>query len=196
MQVSCPILILPESLSEFGCVENSPRTWGELGALYSDQMSAVYSGGLVYEYTMAENKFGVVEINGGSVKELPEFSTLAAAFKNNPAPSSNGGAKDNLPASACPSQSDMWKVQNDSLPIMPDGVKKFFQNGAGSGPGIKTGDKGSQWAGTASVGWDKAGNSSSNSTKSGKKNGADTSNQAVMSFVLLTVAGILGMQLF
>lgn len=182
-----------ESLSEFGCVENPPRTWGELGALYSDQMSSVYSGGLVYEYTMAENKFGVVEINGGSVKELPEFSTLAAAFKNNPAPSSNGGAKDNLPASACPASSTMWKVQNDSLPVMPDGAKKFFQNGAGSGPGIKTGDKGSQWAGTPSVGWDKAGNSSSTTPKSGKKNGAESAGLPA-SFVLFVVAVILGVQ--
>jgi hypothetical protein len=152
-------------------------------------MTSVYSGGLVYEYTMAENKFGVVQIDGSSVKELPEFATLAAAFKNNPAPSSNGGAQDNLPASACPAPSDTWNVQNDTLPVMPDGAKKFFQNGAGSGPGIKTGDKGSQWAGTASVGWEKAGNSSSTSGTSRKKNSADSSHQIATSLVL--VMGIL-----
>jgi hypothetical protein len=156
-------------------------------------MTSVYSGGLVYEYTMAENSFGIVEINGNTVKELPEFAALATAFKNNPAPSTNGGYKEGLPPSSCPAPSATWNVQNNSLPIMPEGAKKFLNNGAGTGPGIKDGDKGSQWAGTASTGWDVAGNSSSSDTK--KKNGAITQYEPsilVPLFVIAILTGVLG----
>src|ERR1700760_3730751 len=175
------------SLSEFGCVENPPRTWGEISSLYSKDMTPVYSGGLVYEYTMAENKFGIVQINGNSVKELPEFGTLATAFKNNPAPSDNGGYKENQPASPCPAKSQTWNVQNDSLPSMPDGAKKYFDNGAGAGPGIKTGDKGSQWAGTPSSGWGMAGNSAPSSNNKKKSDAIGHVQPTVLTVVLIVV---------
>jgi hypothetical protein len=156
-------------------------------------MTSVYSGGLVYEYTMAENKYGVVEIERNSVKELPEFSTLATAFKNNPAPSDDGGYKPNLPPSSCPPQSSNWKVQNDSLPNMPVGGKKFFDSGAGAGPGLKTGDKGSQWAGTPSSGWGMAGNSTSDKKDSKKKSSAPVVlPQPVLLAGLLVVVSLFG----
>jgi 1,3-beta-glucanosyltransferase GAS5 len=153
-------------------------------------MTSLYSGGLVYEYTMAENKFGIVEIRGNSVRELPEFATLAAAFKNNPAPSDNGGYQENLPPSPCPVKSETWKVQNDSLPSIPDGAKKYFDNGAGSGPGIKTGDKGSQWAGTPSSGWGAAGNSPQSNKK---KSDAVSQIQPAIFTVILAVACLISL---
>jgi 1,3-beta-glucanosyltransferase GAS5 len=156
-------------------------------------MTSVYSGGLVYEYTMAENKYGVVEIEGSSVKELPEFSALATAFKNNPAPSDDGGYKQNGAPSSCPPQSSDWKVQNDSLPNMPTGAKKFFDSGAGTGPGLKTGDKGSQWAGTPSSGWGMAGNSTSEKKDSKKKSEAGVVlPQPILLTVLLLIIGLIG----
>jgi hypothetical protein len=44
-------------MSEFGCTDNPPRTFGEIESLYSKNMTSVYSGGLVYEYTEEVNKF-------------------------------------------------------------------------------------------------------------------------------------------
>jgi hypothetical protein len=41
----------PIFLSEFGCITNT-RQWGEIAALYSTNMTGVYSGGLAYEYTV------------------------------------------------------------------------------------------------------------------------------------------------
>jgi hypothetical protein len=183
-----------QSLSEFGCIENPPRTWGEIPALYSDKMTSVYSGGLVYEYTMGDNKFGVVEVapNAGPVKELPEFSTLASAFKNNPAPSGNGGYREDLPASQCPPPTAIWKVANDTLPAMPAGAKKFMDSGAGAGQGLKEGDKGSQWAGTPSKGWETAGNSPSDKKK---KNGSASLTVESIQSVAFVLFGILAMQL-
>jgi hypothetical protein len=153
-------------------------------------MTSVYSGGMVYEYTMADNKFGIVQINGNSVKELPEFGTLATAFKNTPAPSDNGGYQENLPPSNCPAKSQTWNVQNDSLPIMPSGAKKYFDNGAGSGPGIKTGDSGSQWAGTPSSGWGAAGNSE---TQNKKKSDAIGHMPPAVFTVMLIVVGLVSL---
>ncbi|KAI7558038.1 1,3-beta-glucanosyltransferase, partial [Hortaea werneckii] len=40
---------LPLFLSEYGCITNK-RQFNEVSALYSDKMTSVYSGGLVYEY--------------------------------------------------------------------------------------------------------------------------------------------------
>jgi hypothetical protein len=158
-------------------------------------MTSVYSGGLAYEYTMDKNKYGVVEVapNAGPVKELPEFSTLASAFKNTPAPSGNGGYREDLPASQCPPAGGNWKVANDTLPAMPAGAQKFMDSGAGSGPGLKEGDKGSQWAGTPSKGWEAAGNSPSDKKK--KKNGSTSLSIESMQSVALVLFGFVAVQL-
>jgi len=42
---------LPIFFTEYGCNKVRPRIWQEVGALYSDQMTGVFSGGLVYEFT-------------------------------------------------------------------------------------------------------------------------------------------------
>ena len=56
------------SLSEWGCITNK-RTFGAAKSIYSSDMSAVYSGGLVYEYSEEENGYGLVTIDGSSVTE-------------------------------------------------------------------------------------------------------------------------------
>ena len=121
-------------------------------------MTPVYSGGLVYEYSQEVSNYGLVEINGGSVSELPDFQALQAAFKGTPNPSGNGGAKTSGTASTCPPKSDTWQVEGDSLPAIPQAATKYFQQGAGAGPGLKgnNGD-GSQNAGQASSGTATAG---------------------------------------
>jgi hypothetical protein len=42
---------LPLFLSEFGCIKNTRTFDGQIAALMSSQMTTVYSGGLVYEYS-------------------------------------------------------------------------------------------------------------------------------------------------
>lgn len=48
---------LPLFLSEYGCITNT-REWNEVKALYSTNMTSVYSGGLAYEYTLEANGYG------------------------------------------------------------------------------------------------------------------------------------------
>ncbi|RMY87533.1 hypothetical protein D0864_06830 [Hortaea werneckii] len=142
---------LPLFLSEYGCITNK-RQFNEVSALYSDKMTSVYSGGLVYEYAEEGSGYGLVQINGDSVSENSDFQTLADAFSNNKAPSGDGGYKSDGKASECPSKSDTWEVEDftgQQLPAIPEKAKQYMKDGAGKGPGLD-GD-GSQNAGSASV---------------------------------------------
>lgn len=131
-----------------------------MAALYSEKMSPVYSGGLVYEYTVEgqgdQQKYGLVEIqSSSSVKEDPDFALYQKALADNPAPTGDGGYKTNLAKSECPARSDTWLVDSDGLPAMPPKAKAFFNSGAGQGVGL-TGD-GSQEVGAESTGTASAG---------------------------------------
>jgi hypothetical protein len=164
------------SLSEYGCNTNK-RDFGEVATLYSDKMTSVYSGGLSYEYSQGDNKYGLVKIDdSGTISELPDLAVLATAFKNTPMPTGTGGYKPDGKASQCPAASGQWSVTNTSLPLMPKGAAQYMTAGAGLGPGFNKDPKypnGSQWAGSPSPGWGQANAvSSGNSTGSAKKSGA------------------------
>ncbi|KAK0714719.1 beta-glucanosyltransferase gel1 [Lasiosphaeris hirsuta] len=146
---------VPIFLSEYGCNKNV-RDFGELEALMSDKMTAVYSGGLMYEYSQEANKYGIVEITGskdqsGPRKELPEFAAYSKALAANPAPTGLAGAvtSSNSNSSPCPAKDDFWIVQSTLLPALPDGAKAYLKDGAGKGPGLN--GPGSQNAGGAST---------------------------------------------
>ncbi|CZT49414.1 probable GEL1 protein [Rhynchosporium secalis] len=138
---------LPIFLSEFGCNTNT-RKWQEVKSLYSTDMSAVYSGGLVYEYSQEEANYGLVEISGSTVSPLPDFTALQAAFKGTPNPSGDGGYNSTGGASGCPAKSANWEVSSNDLPAIPAAAAAMMKDGAGKGIGL-TG-KGSQNAGGTS----------------------------------------------
>lgn len=187
------------SLSEYGCNTNK-RDFGEVATLYSDKMTPVYSGGLSYEYSQGDNKYGLVKIDdSGSITELPDLAVLATAFKNTPMPSGLGGYKPDGKASACPVASGQWSVTNTSLPLMPKGAAQYLTNGAGPGPGFNKDPKypnGSQWAGTPTPGWGVASASSSgNTTGSAKKNGGATESAPGVAWLVLASAFGFALQL-
>lgn len=138
------------SLSEYGCNTNE-RKFEEVASLYGDKMTSVYSGGLVYEYSEEGSKYGLVQISGGSVKELSDFSALKTALAGTKSPSGDGGYQSSGSASQCPDKSSTWNVtiSSDQLPAIPDGVTDYFSKGAGDGPGLK--GAGSQTSGTKST---------------------------------------------
>jgi hypothetical protein len=161
------------SLSEYGCNKNT-RKFEEVAALYGSQMTPVYSGGLVYEYSQEEANYGLVDINGGSVTERDDFAALQSANKDTPIPTGDGGYKSSGSPSTCPAKSTIWEVQNPNLlPNMPAGAQKYMTSGAGTGPG-NNGNTGSQTAGGASSGW---------STPSGTSGGSSSSSKAAAASV-------------
>jgi len=76
---------MPVFFSEFGCNLVRPRIWQEVDALYSDDMTGVFAGGLVYEFTQEEADYGIVQLSGtagkGDATILEEFDSLAEKFR-------------------------------------------------------------------------------------------------------------------
>jgi|SRR5690242_1640355 len=54
---------IPIFMSEYGTNLQSPRLFLETTALYSPRMSEVFSGGCVYEFWQASNRYGLVELS-------------------------------------------------------------------------------------------------------------------------------------
>lgn len=161
---------IPLFLSEYGCNTNT-RTFQEVASLYSTDMTGVYSGGLVYEYSQEDSNYGLVSIDGSSVTELADFAALQTAYSGTADPQDDGGYNATGGASGCPAQdSPNWEVANDTLPAIPVPAKKYMTQGAGTGPGL-TG-AGSQNAGTESSGTATAGSGSASSTSKASKGAA------------------------
>jgi hypothetical protein len=142
---------LPLFLSEYGCITNT-RKFEEVSALYGPQMTSVYSGGLVYEYSEEGSGYGLVNIRGNSVSETPDFQALQSALAKTQ-PSGDGGYKADGSPSKCPSRSKTWEVTDftgEELPSIPQGALQYMSKGAGKPPGLN--GPGSQNAGGTSTG--------------------------------------------
>ncbi|KAL5091795.1 hypothetical protein Trisim1_002608 [Trichoderma cf. simile WF8] len=133
---------IPIFLSEWGCIKNRPRKFEELSALMSSQMSEVYSGGIMYEYSKEDNDYGIVTIKGDSISKSDEYNLFKSALADNPTPTGSGGAASSSHAAKCPPKDSTWNVDPSLIPEMPEAANKFMKKGAGSGPGL--GGDGSQ----------------------------------------------------
>jgi hypothetical protein len=139
---------IPIFLSEYGCITNN-RTFEEVSALYNTEMTSVYSGGLVYEYSEEGSGYGLVTIEStSSVSELPGFNYLQTALKGTSDPTGNGGYNSTGGASGCPAQSANWNVTSDALPAIPSAAAALMKTGAGAGAGL-TGAGSQNAAGTS-----------------------------------------------
>lgn len=186
----------PIFLSEFGCITNT-REWGEIASLYHTNMTSVYSGGLVYEYTVEPNGYGIVEVGSdGEITPNADFDRLKQAYEATDNPTGDGGYKQSGSASECPAESDDWSVEGTSLPAMPRGAEKFMTEGAGAGPGLD-GDS-SHFAGEPSESTATAGSGNPTRTPSGNSNNSNGNGQGAaaglevpMRFVGMIAASVL-----
>ncbi len=90
------------------------------------EMTSVYAGGLMYEYSLEENGFGIVKIPGAesqNVEEQEEFNKFAKALAAYPAPSGNGGASPSSHGVACPTKDENWLIDTTLLPAIPEAAK-------------------------------------------------------------------------
>ncbi|KAK3373465.1 Glucanosyltransferase-domain-containing protein [Lasiosphaeria ovina] len=160
---------LPIFLSEYGCTTNG-RDFGEVAALMNSEMTGVYSGGLMYEYALEDNGFGIVKISSSGAQEQGDFAKFAKALSANPAPTGDGGFTSTTKSQPCPTKDPNWLVDSTLLPEIPSGAKAFMNGGAGKGPGL-TGD-GSQNAGPASISDAPPGSGAATATPTHSKNAA------------------------
>lgn len=125
---------IPLFFSEFGCNKIMPRTFPEIKDLYREEMTSVFSGGLVYEYSQEDNNYGLVDIKNkgkGDVTPRDDYNNLKkqyAAVKN---PSGLGNAKTSGKISECPAfEKGTWEA-NNTLPAFPKDAEEYMKNGAG-----------------------------------------------------------------
>lgn len=127
---------LPIFLSEYGCIKNRPRKFEEVEALMSSEMTSVYSGGLMFEYSYETNMFGIVDVDGDTAKPRPEFQNFKASLSKNPAPKGDGGASTKAHSAPCPTMDKDWNVDPSKVPSMPKEAEKYMTDGAGKGAGL------------------------------------------------------------
>lgn len=126
---------VPVFFSEYGCNEVTPRVFGEIEAVYSDQMTGVFSGGLIYEYTQEDNKYGLVELDGDDAQLLEDFDNLQTQLEKldyNELQSVES-ADTNITPPKCSKDLLDGPAGNFSteftLPERPDGVDDMINNG-------------------------------------------------------------------
>ncbi|PYH41284.1 1,3-beta-glucanosyltransferase gel1 [Aspergillus saccharolyticus JOP 1030-1] len=164
---------LPLFLSEYGCNTNT-RKFEEVGSLYSTDMTGVYSGGLVYEYSQEPSNYGLVKIQDSKVSTLADYDALKSALAKTSNPEGDGGYNQTGGANPCPAKdSPNWDVDNDSLPAIPEPAKKYMTEGAGKGVGFS--GSGSMNAGTPSTSTATPGSGSASSTSSSGSSSSGTS---------------------
>ncbi|CAG9999332.1 unnamed protein product [Clonostachys byssicola] len=176
---------LPIFLSEWGCIENLPRQFEELGALMSDKMTGVYSGGLMYEYTYETNKYGIVDIKDNKVVHRDEFDIFKKKLAKYPMPTTDGGAAKETSSSECPPKDADWDVDSTFIPNMPSQAEKYMKSGAGDGPGLK--GKGSQTDGDSGTATASATSGQASPTSSGSSSGSDDKGAAPSTRVPIAV---------
>ena len=98
--------------------------------LDSTQMTGVFSGGCVYEWSQEVSNYGLVDLSNGNITLLPDYTNLKNEFANTPMPSGDGDYKATGSASNCPGNSSDftgWAV----LPAIPSEARTYIDNGAG-----------------------------------------------------------------
>ncbi|KAJ6782086.1 hypothetical protein PWT90_06211 [Aphanocladium album] len=114
---------VPVFFAEYGC--NLPsgaknRMWQETGALYSDDMTKVFSGGLVYMYFQEENDYGIVKINDGEAEKQDDYDGLKKAHAAaDPKGVDMDQYKPSTKAASCPAVSKAWQAASQ-LPPTPN----------------------------------------------------------------------------
>ena len=184
------LFLTPASLSEYGCIENRPRKFDEIKPMMDSDMSSVYSGGLMYEYSLEDNDYGIVEIKGDEVKTMKEFDLFKEALSKYPMPTGTGGALKASHGVECPKSESVWQVDPSYLPEMPSQAEKYMKDGAGKGPGID--GKGSHFdtdSGTATASVAIGSSTSKSDGSSASNDEDDDSGAATMGYGALYVTG-------
>lgn len=113
-------LTVPVFFSEYGCNEVSPREFTEVGTLYSDDMTDVWSGGIVYMYFEEANNYGLISLDDGAVKTLEDYEYYSKEiWAISPTTANSDDVSSTSGTLTCPTQDKNWKASTD-LPPTPD----------------------------------------------------------------------------
>lgn len=134
---------VPIFYSEFGCNTPSPRVFTEVGAIYGSEMTGVFSGGIVYEYTQEANNFGLANIStDGSIVLRSDYYALKEQyakldFSKIQAVKPPSGSTPTPPACSSKLITSKGFNSNFTLPVLPPGAKEIIDEGVKPKPSGK-----------------------------------------------------------
>ncbi|CAL8577679.1 1 3-beta-glucanosyltransferase gel4 [Xanthoria parietina] len=112
---------VPVFFAEYGCNTEGAREFDEVAALYGNEMTKVWSGGIVYMYYQEANDYGLVSVGSDEkATKLPDFTALASQIAN--VTPSGVAMSAYLPTNkpqACPRQNNLWAA-SEKLPPSPN----------------------------------------------------------------------------
>jgi hypothetical protein len=114
---------VPVFFAEYGCIEGvdggaTNRPFTEVQVLYGN-MTDVFSGGIVYEWFMGDNDYGLVSLtnNDASVSPYPDFTSLQSQLASvSPTITQRSAYTPTNSPPACPSVGGSWQAQASPLP--------------------------------------------------------------------------------
>lgn len=112
---------IPIFFSEYGCNEVQPRRFTEVQAIYSEEMTDEWSGGIVYMYYEETNNYGLVTIeDDGDVSTLADFNYLKSELESiDPSYATANSASTSQSVTTCPTVGGVWAA-NTVLPPTPN----------------------------------------------------------------------------
>ncbi|KAH3661587.1 hypothetical protein OGAPHI_006435 [Ogataea philodendri] len=114
-------LTIPVFFSEYGCNAEQPRKFTEVQALYSDEMTDVWSGGIVYMYYQETNDYGLVSVvDDNTVSTMADFKYYSSEINNiSPTSATADSASSSASELTCPTGFKYWDASQD-LPPTPE----------------------------------------------------------------------------
>ncbi|KAM4059150.1 glucanosyltransferase domain-containing protein [Hirsutella rhossiliensis] len=124
---------VPVFFSEYGCNKPTPRYWNETRAIYGD-MTGVFSGGVVYEWTEEENGYGLVKVKGSELSIMGDYNRLKSQLSKidwKSVQSQSAASDKAAPPPDCESSLILEKgfKSNFTLPAVPPGAQTLIDNG-------------------------------------------------------------------
>jgi len=112
---------VPVFFAEYGCNQVTPRKFTDVEALYGDDMTGVWSGGIVYMYFQEANNYGLVSVTGDTVSKREDFSYYSSQIATvSPSGVNMASYSASKTAAACPTEEADWNAKSSPLPPTPN----------------------------------------------------------------------------